>query len=327
MKKHNVIRIGGLFLLLVLSGCTGTAEVSAPTAASAPVVTAVTVIETQTPAPAAEALQELLSEEADEGEERILARCVSITEELPYSADLDGDGADETVFLTVYTKPEDDYPRWAVVLTKDGRQTRSETWIPCDTWYDLWVGDLDEDGGYEIFFHGDTASDDYLIYAFRADLTPILFEPDERLFRYGKTDPSDTMDARVDGFEDGHLVVRGPVNMLGTHDGVRNYAIGEDGVIGPMSTVWDFDDEDRSLTVTKALTAYKAGIRRDPGEAFTLEPGDRIYPLASDGHSRFWFRTGKGAGGVLLLTPDEDAAWLIDGVPEAEFFDFLPYAG
>lgn len=324
MKKRNIIISGGLCLLLSLAAC-GRAP-AVPAASAAPAVTAVTVIETRTPAPAAEALQILL--DGEEEAERIQGGCVSVADQLPCTVDLDGDGIDEVLDLAVYTKPEDDYPRWALVLTRDGQESRFETWIPCDSWYDLWVGDLDADGAYEIFFHGDTASDDYLIYAFRSDLVPIPFAPDERLYRWGITDGGETLDARVDGFEEGYMVVTGPVDMLGTRDGLRTYGIDESGVMVPLTTVWTFEEDDeRYLTVTKELTAYKAGLRKDPGEAFTLEPGAKVWPLGSDGYSRLWFKTGTGRTGVLLLTPDEENMWLIDGVPEAEYFDFLPYAG
>ena len=116
--------------------------------------------------------------------------------------------------------------------------------------------------------------------------------------------------------------------MLGTHWGVRTMAIGEDGIIGPVSTVWTFDEDmDRALTVKRALTAYSARARKDPGEVFTLEPGTRIVPLCSDGQERMWFETDKGKGGVLLLVPDEEDMWLIDGTPEADCFEELPYSG
>lgn len=318
--KKRIVGIGAL-LLLALLGC-GQRRAAAPGAS--PLPTSVEVrLETAEPAVTPELLAELTESEP---EERILARCVSILDELPCLVDLDGDGEPETVDLTPYTMA-DEYPRWAVTLIADGREKRFETWVPCDGWYDLWVGDLDEDGSYEIFFHGDTASDDYLIYAFRSDLTPIPFEPDERLFRYGKMEQDTVFEGRVSGFEDSHLVVEGTVNMLGTHWGVRNFAIGEDGVIGPMSTVWEFIEEERPLTVKKELTAYRAGVRKDPGEAFILESGTRIWPLASDGCERMWFRTEAGKGGVLLLVPDEEHLWLIDGTPEADFFEYLPYAG
>ena len=79
--------------------------------------------------------------------------------------------------------------------------------------------------------------------------------------------------------------------------------------------------------VKRALTAYSAKARKDPGEAFTLEPGTRIVPLCSDGQERMWFETDKGKGGVLLLVPDEEDMWLIDGTPEADCFEELPYSG
>ncbi len=40
-----------------------------------------------------------------------------------------------------------------------------------------------------------------------------------------------------------------------------------------------------------------------------------------------WFETDEGKSGVLLLTPDRDDMWLIDGVPEADYFESLPYSG
>ena len=265
-----------------------------------------------------------------EEEEPILGHCISVLDALPYGVDLDGDGALEMVDLTTCVG-EDECPRWAVLLTKDGRERRFETDVPADMPCDLWVGDLDEDGGYEIFFHGDLASNDYVIYAFRCDLAPIPFEPDERAVRWGGGEEASTVyDGYIEGFEDGHIVITGVVDMLGTHWGVRNFAIGDDGIIGPVSSVRTFDDEieaDRLLTVTKALTAYRADVRRDPGDPFTVQPGERIMPLGSDGCSRLWFETERGRGGVLLLTPDEENMWLLDGAPEAEYFEFLPYAG
>jgi hypothetical protein len=268
-------------------------------------------------------------QQAEPEAERILGYCTSIVDALPYSADLDGDGVAEVVNLVTYV-PEDAYPRWAITVNKNDQEKRFETDIPYDMPHDLWVGDLNEDGAYELFFHGDMASDDYLIYGFRSDLDCLLFEPDERAVRWEEPKQSTVFAGYIDGFEDGHIVIEGAVDMLGTHWGVRNFALGDDGVIGPVSTVWTFNDEieaDRQLTVTRELTAYKANLRKDPGEAFTLKIGEKICPLASDGCERLWFETEEGQGGVLLLTPDKENMWLIDGVPEAEYFESLPYAG
>jgi hypothetical protein len=265
-------------------------------------------------------------EESEAEEERIVGHCVSIADELPYRADLNGDGQAEIVDLT--TLPgTDGQPRWTVSVQKGEEVKLSQTDILDDMPYDLWAGDLDEDGQYELFFHGDMASDDYVIYAWRWDLAPLRFQRDDR-YGWGDEDDPTVFAAAIEGFEDGHIIVMGVVDMLGTHWGVRTLALGEDGIIGPVSTVWTFDEDmDRALTVKRALTAYSARARKDPGEAFVLEPGTRIVPLCSDGQERMWFETDKGKGGVLLLVPDEEDMWLIDGTPEADCFEELPYSG
>ena len=319
MKRCILCLLG--FLLL---GCTSARSGAAPAAPSTaepaptpvPTVTVTLVPETAAPAQILE-------------DERILVHCLSIVDELPYVVDLDEDGTPETVDLVTYA-PADEYPRWAITVNKNDQEKRFETDIPYDMPHDLWVGDLNEDGAYELFFHGDMASDDYLIYGFRSDLDCLLFEPDERAVRWEEPKQSTVFAGYIDGFEDGHIVIEGAVDMLGTHWGVRNFALGDDGVIGPVSTVWTFNDEieaDRQLTVTRELTAYKANLRKDPGEAFTLKIGEKICPLASDGCERMWFETEEGQGGVLLLTLDKENMWLIDGIPEAEYFESLPYAG
>ncbi len=339
MKKIALLT-GSLCLLLLAAGCGSRSEAQKREPLSEPAAEAGETVAK----PAAETIRlpdatdgptqapalgivptTLRNEEAeDDGDERILGHCVSIVDALPCAVDLDGDGTKETVDL-ILQPDADDQPRWTVSMTRGDQTALAPTDIREDMPHDLWVGDLDEDGRYEIFFHGDEASDDYILYAWRWDLTPILFEPDERFSEPG--DPSVFCGA-VDGFEDGHIVVLGYVDMLGTHWGVRTLAIGDDGVIGPVSTVWSFDeDADRALIVKKALKAYVAKARKDPGEAFTLEPGTKIIPLCSDGCERMWFETENGKGGVLLLTRDREYMWLIDGETEENFFEFLPYSG
>lgn len=340
--KRPVLYIGSFCLLLALFGCGGApaaarAEdartvVSADVAAAAPVETApeTAALGAETVPLADRTLAEREAEEAEyEDEDRILGHCLSILDRLPYRADLDGDGQDEIVDLTALLGESDDCLRWAVSLTKGEAVKLFQTDVPEDMPHDLWVGDLDEDGGYEIFFHGDLASYDYLIYAFRSDLSILFFEPDDRFVRWNENEGiSNVFVGFIEGFEDGHIIVEGAVDMLGTHFGVRTLAIGDDGVIGPVSSAWEFEeDDDRYLTVTKELTAYAARVRKDPGEAFILAVGEKLYPLASDGFSRLWFKTGSGRTGVLLLTPDEDCMWRIDGAPESEYFESLPYSG
>ena len=322
-----------LCFLLLLTGCKSAPAAKGPAADPQPTVS-VTVQQVPswtaapTDLPVVDVTPGPVPEESEAEEERIVGHCVSIAGALPYRADLDGDGQAEIVDLT--TLPgTDGQPRWTVSVQKGEEVKLSQTDIPDDMPYDLWAGDLDEDGQYEIFFHGDLASDDYIIYAWRHDLSLLFFEPDDRFLRWNDQEGESSVFAgAIEGFEDGHIIVVGVVDMLGTHWGVRTLALGEDGIIGPVSTVWTFDEDmDRALTVKRALTAYSARARKDPGEAFVLEPGTRIVPLCSDGQERMWFETDKGKGGVLLLVPDEEDMWLIDGTPEADCFEELPYSG
>ena len=326
--KHTTIRIGGLLLwALILLGCHSDETAALPVKTEIQSETAAPLAESAAPVPSAASVP-ILREDEDEDEERILSHCISIADALPFAVDLDGDGTKETVDMVAIPSPADDCPRWTLQVAYGQETKRFQTEILDDMPYDLWVGDLDEDGAYELFFHGDLASNDYILYAWRHDLTPILFEPDDRYLRWNEAQDVTTYSGYVDGFEDGHIVIEGVIDMLGTHWGVRNFAIGDDGVIGPVSSVWEFDEaEDRFLTVKRELTAYAARVRKDPGEPFILAPGEKIYPLASDGCERMWFETASGKSGVLLLTPDEENLWRIDGVPEADCFEFLPYSG
>lgn len=329
-RIHIHTILSGLLLAgILLMGCAQAKKPAAEPSRAPEATAAPAAEETYAPVAVETAAPTHMPEEAEAAEPQWVGTCHSLLDELPYAVDLDLDGRMELIDLRAIPGA-DEYPRWAIVLTKDGEERLFQTEIPYDMPHDLWLGDLNEDGAYELFFHGDMASDDYLIYGFRSDLDCLLFEPDERAVRWEEPKQSTVFAGYIDGFEDGHIVIEGAVDMLGTHWGVRNFALGDDGVIGPVSTVWTFNDEieaDRQLTVTRELTAYKANLRKDPGEAFTLKIGEKICPLASDGCERLWFETEEGQGGVLLLTPDKENMWLIDGIPEAEYFESLPYAG
>ncbi len=326
-RIHIHTILSGLLLAgILIMGCAQAKKPAAEPSRAPEATAAPAAEETYAPVAVETAAPTDLPEEAEAAEPQWVGTCHSLLDELPYAVDLDLDGRMELIDLRAIPGP-DEYPRWAIVLTKDGEERLFQTEIPYDMPHDLWLGDLNEDGAYELFFHGDMASDDYLIYALHPDLTPILFEPDDRYAAWIEEQDNTIFGGYIDGFEDDHIVIEGVVDMLGTHFGVRNFAIGDDGVIGPVSSVWEFNEEDRPLTVVRELTAYRAAVRKEPGEAFTLMPGEIIVPLASDGCERMWFETADGKGGVLLLTRDEETMWRIDGVPEAAYFELLPYAG
>lgn len=324
--KHRIWMLAGLCLLW---GCArGAAPVRVPT--EPPMELSPRIEEEPMVAPTAppvEAEVALSAAQTDaETEESFAGTCQSVGDRLPFSSDMDGDGEKETLSLAV-SVGEDDYPRWQVVLT-DGAETYTFlTGVGEDMPFDLYAGDLNQDGQWEVYFCGDLASSDYVIYALGPKLTPFTFEPDERAERWGGSQTNAELNGFIDGFEDDHLVVIGVVDMLGTNWGVRNYCIGDDGIIGPISTVWTYSEEREPLAVTRDLPANAARARKEPGEAFTVPAGEKLTLLCSDGCRYAWFVTDSGKQGVLTLTYDENGQWFIDGRPEEDYFETLPYAG
>ena len=175
-KTFNIL----FALLLLLTGCHSAPAAEQPAAAPQPTIS-VTVMEVQayTAAPTDLPLPDLTPApvpEEDDGaaEERIVGHCISILDALPYRADLTGDGQTETVDLVALPGETDGQPRWTVSVQKGQETKLFQTDVPEDMPCDLFAGDLDENGQYELFFHGDLASSDYLIYAFRSDLSVLL---------------------------------------------------------------------------------------------------------------------------------------------------------
>ena len=241
-RIHIHTILSGLLLAgILLMGCAQAKKPAAEPSRAPEATAAPAAEETYAPVAVETAAPTHMPEEAEAAEPQWVGTCHSLLDELPYAVDLDLDGRTELIDLRAIPGA-DEYPHWAIVLTKDGEERLFQTEIPYDMPHDLWLGDLNEDGAYELFFHGDMASDDYLIYALHPDLTPILFEPDDRYAAWIEEQDNTIFGGYIDGFEDDHIVIEGVVDMLGTHFGVRNFAIGDDGVIGPVSSVWEFNE-------------------------------------------------------------------------------------
>ena len=59
-----------------------------------------------------------------------------------------------------------------------------------------------------------------------------------------------------------------------------------------------------------------------------LEPGEKIIIYATDKESYAKFSTRDGLTGTLVISRDYDRGWgcLVDGIPEDQCFESLPYA-
>lgn len=249
------------------------------------------------------------------------------------SIDLDGDGTEESVS---WSRIPDDFDEHLVltVATAEGEETTYTTGINGEQ--AVYVTDLDGDGMQELLLSGDVMSDDYytwcLHYANGA-LHEVLFPDAERgdnntdsYRKYGY--------GRITTLEGNRITLTGSQDVLGTWFASRTFTL----------TPWErFEFDDEGLWVRNPgdekdledLWAYAALTVKTPlayvddqGNAGLLQPGDRILIYASDKETSAWFATQDGVSGVLSIAPDYDRGWgrMVDGMPENECFEHMPYA-
>ena len=240
-----------------------------------------------------------------------------VSGKLPFSHDLDGDGTPEVVDLT--SAGTGDGSRWR--LTVDG-VSAGEVFALDARLCSLWIADADADGTAEIYFSGDMGSDDYVTCAWRADtLEPILFTGESR----NGADPSE-LTQTADGlavFCGATLYLDSWCYQLGTYRAVRGYVLC-DGVLMPDPEAdWAYTANRFALTVKSDLP-----VNMDGDGPAILHPGTKITLLGTDGNT-VRFALDDGATGTIGLSLEKENGygWRIDGRPEDEFFETLPYVG
>ena len=240
-----------------------------------------------------------------------------IGKKLPFSYDLNGDGTPEVIDLT--SAGTEDGSRWR--LTVDG-VSAGEVFALDARLCSLWIADADADGTAEIYFSGDMGSDDYVTCAWRGDtLEPILFTGESR----NGADPAEQTQTA-----DGLAVFSGPwlyldswSYQLGTYRAVRPYVL-RDGVLMPdPDSDWAYTANRFALTVRSDLP-----VTLDGDGPATVHPGTQLTLLGTNGNT-VRFTMDEGVTGTIELSLDKEngAGWRIDGRPEDEFFETLPYAG
>ena len=251
--------------------------------------------------------------------------------------DLDGDGASETVRWEM--KPGD-YDS-VLTLTVASEGGASATYATDIIWAgEVYVVDLDKDGAQEILLSGDVMSDDYCTVCLRWDGAALY----ELLFPDGSRADSNTEGyfkqcyGRVDAVGDNLITLSGSQDILGTWFATRTLTLSPydrfefndaglwlrslDSYEGADDDLWEY----AALTVTQPLP-YADEHHHDQVIG-TLQPGDRILIYASDKREVACFATPDGASGALAIEPDYEQGWgwLVDGIPEDECFENVPYA-
>ncbi len=251
---------------------------------------------------------------------------VEITSALPYTCDLDGDGAADVVdFAPENTEPDAIY-RLSVTFGGTRSVYAMDTDIIIDD-FQIWLCNMNGDELPELYLCGGCGDDYYVTYAWSyqgGEFKPVTFSGESRA------------DANSDGsyffgyielFDGTIFKMGGVVNILGTYGAYRPYEYKADGTIGPLDdSLWAIDNNEMAIKTIRELPV--SWIDEGGETKGTLAVGTSIYVTATDGQNSVWFTDENGNNGrIEVERAEDDFISYIDGVAEYDCFEELPYAG
>lgn len=244
--------------------------------------------------------------------------------------DLNGDGTAESVELAL-TRDDENYMETATLMVN------GEAVWSCDWCYvvSAYAADLNGDGILEIFVTGDEASSDFTTYClnYTADgCENISFadasrgENTDEYFDYGY--------GLVAELKNGVITLSGSQDVLGTYFGSRQFVLADGRFEFADDGLWQFphDLEDTELWESRNALTAKAEIPAtftDDGvaSAGVIAAGEKLVITASDKISVAYFAMEDGRTGYLSIAPDtESGGSLVNGIPENDAFESIPYA-
>lgn len=220
-----------------------------------------------------------------------------ITDRLPYSTDLDGDGKDETIDLSAK-----DNGMFVVVESNGVSYEAASSISALSSATSVRLYDLDNDGSMEIYYCGPDADGKNVTNAFIYDSSAA--EPLA----------ATVLDGGIKEFSDGKLLLDTEVNILGTYK-VSSFYILSGGAYTKDSGEIVFDNEDVFVTTTKGITLTSGSI---------LQSGTKLRFTSTDGSSVINFVTDGGFTGAISIAHD-GSGWTIAGQPDTSYFNSLPY--
>ena len=244
--------------------------------------------------------------------------------------DLNGDGEAEQVLIKLQG-PEEEQTVSVFVTASDGAMYTYDTdamWLS-----DAWATDLDGDGQMEILISGDEMSDDYFTWCLRFDdeagLVALEFADANR----GENTDGyfDAGYGAVTAIDGNRLTMVGSQDVLGTWMAARTFTLKdgrfelEDGGLWKLLSGEDEEEmwEYGSLTLTAELP-----VTLSDGSDDVLRKDDQLVITQTDKVSIVYFRTRDGREGSFPIEPNLEEGWgsLVNGVPEYDLFEYLPYA-
>ncbi len=255
--------------------------------------------------------------------------------------DIDGDGEDEEIYIEVIPEYDetDDYVmnnEIKVNVVKDGK-TKTATNKTEDSFGD----DLDfksaylmeTDGGYYYLLADTMSYNDWEgldVFDLNDDAGPRYIGRTSTGALYGFVP-----------FDADHVVLSTRVDVMGTYSVHRECYLSDEGEFIPYDdeyrvtyidyTKYDDDVSDEydpySLLTTADIEAYTDS---DKGEKVTIPSGTRLHPVRSDGEEYMVFDMPDGSEACIFYDMERDPdefERIINGKPESELFEMLPYAG
>ena len=244
--------------------------------------------------------------------------------------DLNGDGEAEQVLIKLQG-PEEEQTVSVFVSASDGAMYTYDTdvmWLS-----DAWATDLDGDGQMEILISGDEMSDDYFTWCLRFDDEAGLVALEVADANRGENTDGyfDAGYGAVTAIDGNRLTMVGSQDVLGTWMAARTFTL-KDGRFeledGGLWKLLSWEDEEEmweygSLTLTAELP-----VTLSDGSDDVLRKGDQLVITQTDKVSIVYFRTRDGREGSFPIEPNLEEGWgsLVNGVPEYDLFEYLPYA-
>lgn len=172
-----------------------------------------------------------------------------------------------------------------------------------------------EDGRTFFLLNMDAASDDF---------TMLVYEITDGTIR--KCDSVYGISFRNGTVNSESLTLQVYLDVLGTYAAMMNYEIGEDGKLLQQEEFFQIDSDGSAWkTLTNVL---EVPVIVD-GKETMLPVGSRISITAADnaGTALFYNEDTKETGEIHYERGDGTCAVYIDGVPDYEYFEMVPYAG
>lgn len=224
------------------------------------------------------------------------------------------DGDDQAEKIRFYQEFQNDYADGSVFLELNGTEVGVGTFARTGDAYLLKM----EDGRRFVLLDADYASSDYVTFVY--EIVDGTLQERDRV---------EGLSLQKGSVNTENLKLYMHLDVIGTYSGAMNYKIGEDGKLVQQGEWFEIDD---TANPWKLLVTKKGLPVRIEDGTVNLPVGSRIYITATDNTGIALFRDeDTGAEGDIRYTrgDTEDDAWVIyiDGIPDYEYFETVPYAG